>query len=81
MTGRRIREQQMRIIEERENTKNAPKEFDAEADLKQSAAEREARRKGSDIRSDPPDLVDPDDRNILRSKNQESAHNNNRGAK
>ncbi|WP_027168588.1 hypothetical protein [Mesorhizobium sp. WSM3224] len=81
MTGRRTHEQQMRIIEERENTKNAPKEFDAKAELNQSAAEREARRKDSDLKSDVPDLVDPDDRNILRGKNQESAHNKNRGSK
>ncbi|OBQ96538.1 hypothetical protein [Mesorhizobium sp. AA23] len=74
MSGRRTHDQQVRILEERENTKNAPKEFDAKAELKQPAAEREARRKGSDLRSDTPDLVDPDDRNILRGKNQESGH-------
>ncbi|RWB03205.1 MAG: hypothetical protein EOQ39_05365 [Mesorhizobium sp.] len=74
MTGRKTHDQQIRIIEERENTKNAGKDFDAEADLKRSAAEREALRKGSDMRTDTPDLVDPDDRNILRGKNQESVH-------
>ncbi|TGQ29421.1 hypothetical protein [Mesorhizobium sp. M00.F.Ca.ET.216.01.1.1] len=79
MTGRRTHGQQMRIIEERENTKNAPKEFDAEAELKRPPAEREARRKGSDLKTDTPDLVDPGDRNILRGKDQESEHNKNRG--
>ncbi|TIR00461.1 hypothetical protein [Mesorhizobium sp.] len=79
MSGRRTHDQQVRILEERENTKNAPKEFDAKAELKQPAAEREARRKGSDLRSDTPDLVDPDDRNILRGKDQESGHNKHRG--
>ena len=79
MTGRRTHEQQLRMLEERENTKNAPKEFDSKSELKQSAAEREARRKGSDLRSDTPDLVDPDDRNILRGKNQESGHNKHGG--
>jgi hypothetical protein len=78
MTGRRTHEQQMRIIEKRENTKGAGKDFDAEADLKRSAAEREALRKGSEIRSKTPDLVDPDDRNILRGENQESVHHKNR---
>ncbi|AEH86908.1 hypothetical protein LB577_20970 [Mesorhizobium sp. B283B1A] len=78
MTGRRTHDQQMRIIEERENTKNASKDFDAKADLKRSPAEREALRKGSDMRTDTPDLVDPDDRNILRGKNQESVHHKNR---
>ncbi|MCF6121546.1 hypothetical protein EN904_23790 [Mesorhizobium sp. M7A.F.Ca.CA.001.07.2.1] len=78
MTGRKTHDQQIRIIEERENTKNAGKDFDSEADLKRSAAEREALRKGSDMRTDTPNLVDPDDRNILRGKNQESVHHKNR---
>ncbi|MER9751035.1 hypothetical protein [Mesorhizobium sp. M0140] len=78
MTGRKTHDQQIRIIEERENTKNPGKDFDSEADLKRSAAEREALRKGSDMRTDTPDLVDPDDRNILRGKNQESVHHKNR---
>jgi hypothetical protein len=78
MAGRRTHEQQLRIIEKRENTKGAGKDFDAEADLKRSAAEREALRKGSEIRSKTPDLVDPDDRNILRGENQESVHHKNR---
>ncbi|MBZ9846930.1 hypothetical protein LB565_02880 [Mesorhizobium sp. CA14] len=81
MTGRTTHDQQIRVIEKRENTKNAPKEFEAEAELKRSAAEREARRKGSSLQGDTPDLVDPDDRNILRGKNQESAHNKSRGSK
>lgn len=46
MTGRRTHHRQMRIIEEPENTKNAPDEFDAEAELKRPPAEREARRQG-----------------------------------
>jgi hypothetical protein len=78
MTGHKTHEQQMRIIEKRENTKNAGKDFDAEADLKRSAAEHEALRKGSEIRSETPDLVDPDDRNILRGEHQESVHHKNR---
>ncbi|AZO28707.1 MULTISPECIES: hypothetical protein [unclassified Mesorhizobium] len=81
MTGRKTHDQQTRVIEERENTKNAPKEFDAKAELKRSIAEREARRKGSNLRSGAPNLVDPDDRNILRGKNQESEHNKHRGSK
>ncbi|CAH2396554.1 hypothetical protein [Mesorhizobium escarrei] len=78
MVGRRTHEQQLRIIEKRENTKGAGKDFDADADLKRSAAEREALRKGSEIRSKTPDLVDPDGRNILRGENQESVHHKNR---
>ncbi|RWP80768.1 hypothetical protein [Mesorhizobium sp.] len=78
MAGRRTHEQQLRIIEKRENTKGADKDFDAEADLKRSPEEREALRKGSEIRPDTPDLVDPDDRNILRGRNQESVQHKNR---
>jgi hypothetical protein len=38
MTGRTTHDQQMRILEEHENTKNAPKEVDVKAELKRSAA-------------------------------------------
>jgi hypothetical protein len=78
MTGRKTHEQQVRVIEERENTKNAGKDFDAEAELKKSKQEREAYRKGSDLRTDAPNLVDPDDRNMLRGENQESEHHKRR---
>ncbi len=78
MAGRRTREQQVKIIEERENTKNAGEDFDAEAELKKSAQEREAYRKGADLRTDAPNLVDPDDRNRLRGENQESQHHKKR---
>lgn len=70
MAGNKTHEQQLRIIEERENTKNADKDFDAEADLRKSKAERDAFRKGAALRSDPPDIADRDDRNIIRGENQ-----------
>jgi len=70
--------QQIRIIEGRENTRNAGKEFDAEADLKQSEQEREAFRKGANLKTPPRDLADPDDRNLLRGEHQESRHHKNR---
>ena len=78
MTGRKTHEQQVRIIEGRENTKNAGKDFDAEAELKKSKQEREAYRKGANLRTDAPNLVGPDDRNMLRGKNQESEHHKER---
>jgi hypothetical protein len=78
MAGKQTHEQQLRIIEERENTKNADKDFDAEADLRKSKAEREAFRKGATLRPDPPDVADRDDRNIIRGENQESSHHKNR---
>jgi hypothetical protein len=78
MAGNKTHEQQLRIIEKRENTKNAGKDFDAEADLRKSEAEREAFRKGAKLRSNPPDIADRDDRNIIRGENQESSHHKKR---
>jgi hypothetical protein len=78
MIARKTHEQQVRIIEERENTKNAGKDFDAEAELKKSQQERDAYRKGADLQTDAPNLVDPDDRNMLRGENQESEHHKER---
>jgi hypothetical protein len=78
MAGTKTREQQLKIIEERENTKNAGEDFDAEAELKTSKQEREAYRKGAKLRTDAPNLVDPDDRNMLRGENQESGHHKRR---
>ncbi|MFU0506107.1 hypothetical protein [Pseudaminobacter sp. NGMCC 1.201702] len=78
MAGRKTHEQQLRVIEGRENTKNADADFDAEADLKKTKQEREAFRKGTGLRTGAPDLVDKDDRNILRGENQESEHHKKR---
>jgi hypothetical protein len=78
MAGKNTHAQQIRIIEGRENTKNAGKDFDAEADLKRSDAEREAFRKGADLKAPPRDLTDPDDRNQLRGEHQESRHHKGR---
>ena len=72
--GNSTHDQQIAILEKRVNTKNAGDDFDAEADLKMSPEQREARRKGANLRADQRDLVDPDDRNMLRGENQESEH-------
>jgi hypothetical protein len=74
MAGKKTHEQQLRIIEERVNTKNADDDFDAEEDLKRSEQEKAARREGRDLKSGDADLVDPDDREMLRGVNQESRH-------
>ena len=74
MAGNKTHEQQTRIIEERVNTKNADDDFDAEAELKRPKQEREARRRGGALRSGDVDLVDPDDREMLRGVKQESRH-------
>jgi hypothetical protein len=78
MTGKKTHDQQIRIIEGRENTKNAGKDFDAEAELKRSDQEREAFRKGANLKAPPRDLTDSDDRNLLRGEHQESRHHKNR---
>lgn len=73
MTGKKTHDQQIRIIEERVNTKNADGDFDAEAELKRSKQEREARR-GGDLRDAEVGLTDSDDRQMIRGDNQESRH-------
>jgi hypothetical protein len=80
MTGTKTHQQQINIIERRVNTRNAGKEFDAEADLKRPPQEREAFRKGAGLKAPEKDLVDADDRNILRGQHQESEHRKGRPA-
>lgn len=78
MTGKKTHEQQLRIIERRENSRNADENFNAEADLKMPREEREARRKGGSLRVPEADLVDRDDRNMIRGEHQESQHHKKR---
>lgn len=78
MAGPKTHDQQQRIIEERVNTKNAGKDFDAEADLKRSAEQREQLRDDEKLRGGDAELQDSDDREILRGANQESRHNKHR---
>ncbi|MBP2446865.1 hypothetical protein [Rhizobium leguminosarum] len=72
MTGKKTHEQQLRVIEKREKTANADKDFDAAADLQRNEQAREAYRKGSGLKADPD--TRNDDRNIARGLNQESEH-------
>jgi hypothetical protein len=78
MTGKKTHDQQIRIIEGRENMKKAGKDFDAEAELKRSDQEREAFRKGANLKVPPRDLTASDERNLLRGEHQESRHHKNR---
>jgi len=71
MQSKKTHDQQMRIIEKRENTANADKDFDIEADLKRSDAAKEAMRKGQDLQFR---KSDNDDLGIVRGVNQESEH-------
>jgi hypothetical protein len=78
MAGNKTHHQQINIIEKRVNTANAGDEFDAEADLAKPEQERRARAAAGKLKDDPKNLVDPDDRNMLRGKNQESQHRKDR---
>ncbi|PDT07387.1 MULTISPECIES: hypothetical protein [unclassified Rhizobium] len=72
MTGKKTHEQQLRVIEKREKTANADKDFDAAADLQRNAQARQAHRKGNDLKPAPD--AGSDDRTIMRGRNQESEH-------
>lgn len=76
MAGKETREQRLRIIEERVNTRNADDSFDAKSEFKKSKERREAEREGGGLRA--VNLTDPDDRSMLRGDNQESRHHKNR---
>ncbi len=78
MAGNKTHDQQLRIIEGRENTKNADPDFDARQDLDRSPEQREALRRGQDLPDKSDNLSDPDDRSIIRGENQESAHHKKR---
>lgn len=80
MAGNKTHEQSLRVIEKRENTKNAGKDFDAESELAKTDAERAASRPDK-LRPNLRDVADPDDRNIIRGENQESSHNKRQGGR
>ncbi|MFC3204610.1 hypothetical protein [Aquamicrobium soli] len=79
MPGRKTHEQQLRIIEKREDTSNAGNEFNAKDELKRSRQEREAHRKGANLRDEKVDLVDEDNRQVIRGENHESQHHKHGG--
>ena len=78
MAGKKTHEQQLRIIEKREDTSNAGDDFDAADALKRSKQEREAYRGGARLREDGVELTDKDDRTMIRGENQESEHHKRR---
>jgi hypothetical protein len=78
MAGNKTHEQQLRIIEKREETSNADDDFNAEEELRRSPQEREARREGTKLRDEGVDLTDPDDRQMIRGENQGSEHHKRR---
>jgi hypothetical protein len=78
MAGKKTHEQQLRIIEKRENTSNADDDFNAEEELKRSKQERAAHRGGAQLRDEGVELTDKDDRQMMRGENQESEHHKRR---
>ncbi|MCA1443717.1 hypothetical protein I6F07_26595 [Ensifer sp. IC4062] len=74
MVGKKTHEQQRRVLQGREDTSNASKDFDAEAKLRRSDTLRKAYRKGDSLDTGHGDARDEDDRSMTRGKNQESRH-------
>jgi hypothetical protein len=72
MVGQKTRDQQQRVIKGQENTKGGGNDFPAEDDLSASKELRDAKLKGNTINTPVSDLSDPDDRSIVRGRNQES---------
>ncbi|MCZ4092197.1 MULTISPECIES: hypothetical protein [Sinorhizobium] len=74
MVGKKTHEQQQRVLQGREDTSNAGKDFDAAEKLQRSAALRKAHRKGGKLDTEHADAREPDERSMTRGKNQESRH-------
>jgi hypothetical protein len=80
MQGNKTHQQQRNIIEKRESTSNADKDFDARADLERSDAARDAFRKGDNLSMRTAELsLNEDDPSIVRGVNQESEHHKGTG--
>lgn len=76
MQSKKTHEQELRIIEKRENTANAGPDFDPREDLDRSPEAREAFRKGETLR---PQDTSHEDLSIVRGVNQESRHHKGSG--
>jgi len=78
MTGQKTHEQQLRIIEKRENTANADKDFDPRTDLKTPQRIRQAQQEETHSPAARKRALETDDRRMLRGEHQESRHHKNR---
>jgi hypothetical protein len=74
MQGNKTHQQQRNVIEKRENTANAPKDFDPGPDLRRSEAAKEAFRRGDNLDMRTAEVSLHDDPSIIRGRNQESEH-------
>ena len=76
MQSNKTHDQQMRIIEKRDNTADADSNFDIEADLKRSEAAKEAMRRGRGLKARP---TTQDDYGMTLGNHQESEHHKRSG--
>ena len=77
MQAKKTHEQQLKIIEKREDTSNADSDFDMKGDLARSDATKKALAEGSELRGDLKDITS--DRGMIRGQNQESQHHKRAG--
>lgn len=72
MVGQKTHEQQQRIINKQEKTKGGGRGFPAKEDLGTSKDLRDAKAKGESLKKPENELSDPDNRSMVRGRNQES---------
>ncbi|RCS25099.1 hypothetical protein DUT91_06645 [Phyllobacterium salinisoli] len=77
MTGPKTHDQQLRIIEKRENTANADKDFGPSTDLNTPKPVREAYQEKTHSPA-ARKKAETDNRSMLRGEHQESEHHKNR---
>ena len=77
MQAKKTHEQQLKIIEKREDTSNADSDFDMKGDLARSDAAKKALAEGSELRGGLKDITS--DRGMIRGQNQESQHHKRAG--
>lgn len=76
MQSKKTHDQQMRIIEKRDNTANGARDFDIDADLKRSDAAKGAMQRGQDLKLR---KSGDDDYGMTLGNQQESAHHKRSG--
>ena len=78
MQAKKTHEQQLKIIEKREDTSNAGADFDLKGDLARNESAKTAREGDDHLRGGMTDLSE--DRGMIRGENQESRHHKRSGA-
>lgn len=77
MQAKKTHEQQLRIIEKRDETSNAGSDFDVKGDLARNDAAKKTLAAGTSLRTGMKDVTS--DRGIIRGQNQESEHHKRTG--